>query len=494
MAVRVIIGAKERAFNYSDELPPLDDDQINAGFRMADKGAHLLWSDPGAGKTLTAIHALVVVHEEYQPNPRVLIVCPNIAVRTWIRWVKQVYDDLGIGATTQYVEKSNRAVTPEADILILTYGTLSRKNEKLAKALHGFNADVLLCDESDNLTGLDSARTEFVFGPKPAYNAGLAAKPRWAWFLTGTPIPRYNDGLFPVLRSRFRDRLEDYGVADLDKYLTTFCTTEAVMYGAIRRPKVNVNGSQQNKLLRAMLFGDLKRKQEPIATRIKLVLVERPAHKEITIYPEFSKEYLALEAEVCNPATAWATAVANDEGDGENEVGRYVDPRLATAFRMMGAESAPEVVKIAGDELNAKRAVGDVTGLLLLYWHTDVGNELENALRLSGWRVGRIDGSTSGDQDAETERAFNAGELDAVVGQIKSMGVALNLQENCDTVIFAEETFSDAANQQAYQRVWRRGQNKLVRVWWCRPLSGLADMKPNVADRKRDSAAQVLDA
>ena len=492
MAVKVIIGAKERAFNYNDTIPELDDDQINAGFVMADKGAHLLWSDPGAGKTLTAIHALLVVHEDYQPNPRVLIVCPNIAVRTWIRWIKQVYDMSGIGATIQYVEKSNRAVTPDADILILTYGTLSRKNEKLEAALLAFKADVLLCDESDNLTGYDSARTAFVFGDKPHFNGGLAKEPRWAWFLTGTPIPRYNDGLFPVLKARFADRLTDYDVATYDKFLATFCTTETVLYGQMRMPKVNVNGSRNNKLLRSLLFGDLKRKEEPIATRIKLVLADRPAHKEITIYPAFSKEYLALEAEVCNPATSWATAVSND--DDEADVGRYVDPRLATAFRLMGTECAPEVVKIAGDELNAKRAAGDVTGLLLLYVHKDVGNELENALRLSGWRVGRIDGSTKQADDAETERAFNAGGLDVVVGQIKAMGVALNLQENCDTVIFAEEMFSDAANQQAYQRVWRRGQNKLVRVWWCRALAALADMKPNVTERKRESAAQVLDA
>lgn len=491
MAVKVIIGAKERVFNYNDTLPELDDNQISAGFTMADKGAHLLWSDPGAGKTLTAIHALAVVHEEYQPNPRVLIVCPNIAVRTWIRWIKQVYDNLTIGATVQYIDKSNRAVTEEADVLIVTYGTLSRKNAKLEAKLLDFNADVLLCDESDNLTGLDSARTEFVFGPKPHYSAGLAAKVRWAWLLTGTPIPRYNDGLFPVLKAKFADRLAAYNVADMDTFLNTFCTTETVLYGSMRRPKTNVNGSRQNKLLRTLLFGDKNRKEAPIASRIKLVLAERPAHKEITLYPKFSKEYLKLEEEVCNPTTQWNTAVENDEDEA---LGRYIDPRLATAFRMMGTESAPEVAAIVSAELQRKRAEGDNTGVLLLYMHKDVGDFLAQALADEHWIAGRIDGSTKGDDDAATEAAFNAGELDVVIGQIKSMGVALNLQENCDTVIFAEETFSDTANQQAYQRVWRRGQSRLVRVWWCRPLTGLADMKPSVAEKKRESAAQVLDA
>lgn len=491
MAVKVIIGAKARELSYNDVIPELDDDQLNAGFAMADHGAMLLWSDPGAGKTLTAIHALMVVHEDHKPNPTVLIVCPNIAVRTWIRWLTNVYNELGLDAVIQYVDKSNRAVTPETTHAIVTYGSLSRKSDKLTKALHDFNADVLICDESDNLTGFDSARTAFVFGPKPTFNGGLASLSRWAWFLTGTPIPRYNDGLFPVLRSRFRDRLEDYGVETYEKFIETFCTTEVVLYGNMRQPKVNVNGSRQNKRLRELLF---QSPPYPIAIRIKLVLADRPAHKEITIYPDFSKEYLALEQEVCNPASQLATPVSNDaEGDEGAEVGRYVDPRLAVAMRMMGVESAPEVVKIAGDELNAKRAARDVTGLLLLYWHHDVGNELENALTEQGWRVGRIDGTTSQDNDAEVERAFNVGELDVVVGQIKAMGVAINLQGNCDTVIFAEESFSDAQNQQAYQRVWRRGQSRLVRVWWCRPLAALADMKPSVTERKRQSAGEVLD-
>ena len=482
MAVRVIIGAKERGGSLCDPIPDLDADQIAAGYAMADSGAKLLWSDPGAGKTLTALHAVATVHQDYRANPKVLIVCPSIAVMTWVRWCRNVYVSLNIDCCIQYVDKGNRAVTPDANILIVTYGSLSRKSDKLLSALTDFSADILICDESDNLTGLESARTEAVFGPAPEFSGGLASLSRWAWFLTGTPIPRYNDGLFPVLKSRFSNRLSSYQVNSYDRFVETFCSTERVMYGKMSQPKEQINGSRNNKLLRELLFDG----RAPIAIRIKLVMADRPAHKEITIYPKFSKEYLRLEEEVCNPAMPWLTS--------DDEAARVVDPRMTTALRMMGTESAPEVVDIADEILAEKRAKRDVTGLLLLYWHKDAGDVLEAALKERGWSVGRIDGSTKQDNDAEVEAAFNCGDLDVVVGQIKSMGVALNLQGNCDTVIFAEETFSDAANQQAYQRVWRRGQERLVKVLWCRPLAALADIKPGVAERKRKGAAQVLDA
>jgi hypothetical protein len=89
--------------------------------------------------------------------------------------------------------------------------------------------------------------------------------------------------------------------------------------------------------------------------------------------------------------------------------------------------------------------------------------------------------------------AFNGGSARILLGQIKAMGVALNLQENCDHVVFAEDTYSHAANLQAYQRVWRRGQESVVRVDFCKSLLPLSDLRYNVATKKGADAAVTLD-
>lgn len=105
-----------------------------------------------------------------------------------------------------------------------------------------------------------------------------------------------------------------------------------------------------------------------------------------------------------------------------------------------------------------------------------------------------MNGSTTPDNDAETELLFNTGKIDAVVGQIKAMGVAINLQANCNDVRFVEDSFSDTANEQAYKRVYRRGQEIPVTVTFYRSWnSSLAYVRSNVAEKKRISAKKVLD-
>ena len=479
MSVQVFLGDKEYALSLPDEIPELDDEQLRAGDFMFQRGSALLFSDPGAGKTLTALHALVQVEEERKLHgrrpPKVLIVVPTIAIRTWAVWIKYVYQVTGHDAVVNVLEKCSSPVTVDDTHVIVTYGMLSR-DATLVRRLQEWGSDVLICDESDNLVGLDSARTRAVYGHD--YTSGLAKGPFWAWFLTGTPLPRYHDGLYPVLRNRFAGRLVAAGLLDKKAYLNHFCYVRRVKFGKMKFVKEQVAGSRNEKDMYALLFGGTR----PIAVRNKLNL-DKPIIRDITLEHKFSKAFKSLEMEL----------IAGNSSDMMDDIAE-IDPRATTALRIMGEEFAPAVAVHVNKTLQEMRKDDDRTGILLLYWHKEVGNILFKRLKEDfGWLVGRIDGSTTRKTREEVEDEFNSGMLDVCLGQIKAMGVALNLQKNCHRVGFAEETFSATMDLQAYQRVWRRGQERQVIVDFYRPFTPLAEWKPRTKARKSKSAGRSLD-
>lgn len=494
MAVSVYIRSKRVPLGEPDTIPDLDDKQLDAGEAMARDGNKLLFSDPGAGKTLTALHAMMLVDEQLdddrdRPTLFAVVICPPIAVRTWMRWIYAAYTFADRHAVIQIIDKGSDQIRVDATHVILTYGIASQKKKApVVDDLRRCRFNVFIADESDNLAGTQSNRSVTVFGHN--FRKGVDALchfAEWCWMLTGTAIPRHNDGVYPVLRALFPHKLNRKLVnrvgVEYDPIKTeadfrfVFCKTRLVKFGNMRDPVEEVCGSRNEDLLNSILYGGAN----PICIRLKSPVKDPPIFREVLVRPKFSKEFLKLEQEL------------EEAPKQDNQGNALVDARLATAQRLMGEECAPEVAKHVLNEFKLDRNRGVTLGKVVLHVHTEAGRRLVNAFIKAGYRVRFINGSTDRNEDNETERRFNAGECDIVVGQIVAMGVAISLQEHCDHVIFAEETSSDARNLQAYMRVWRRGQTRKVRVDFCRPLSFLADSKVNTAERKAENARRVLD-
>lgn len=467
-------GGKPLRINFQT-VPPLDKEQRDGATLMFAARRLLLLSDPGAGKTLTALRALMFVKAD-NASAKTLIACPPIAVDTWVRWTASMHRLHGYDCAIEVLAKGNSPVTTDTTVLIVPHSLLSRINPLMLHRVKEWGYDVFINDESDGMNGWTSQRTRAAFGDR--FDSGLSDKATYRWMLTGTALPRYNDGFYPVLRNLFPDKLAKHHVKEAENFLEAFTTRETVKFGRMRLPKKQVSGSRNNKLLNHILFD--AEDGYPCALRVKLKLAV-PLHLEaVDLDFPLSAELRQLEEEL--------EAVKMEQGD------RVVDTRMATALRMLGEEAAPHVAADILADMADKRASGDDTGVLILYWHTSVGEAIARSLSEAGYRVAMMNGSTKQDADAATEAAFNAGRLDFVVGQIKAMGVAINLQENCCDVRFAEDSFSDAANQQAYQRVYRRGQHRRTTVTFYRAeRTALADMKPRVAEKKRKGAHEVLD-
>lgn len=472
----IYIGNKAKPSNMRvpQDVPQVDEEQEHAAYRMFDDGAKLLFSDPGAGKTLTALTALDYVHQaRVGKRTRTLVFCPTIAVRNWATWTVASEAMCDRAVTVQILRSAKDKIRADADMVICTYGLISRVSSKVPDKLREWTPHVVICDESDALNNKESQRTKVVLD----HAQGLAADVEWAWFLTGTPIPRYQDGLWPVLFCRFKQRLRAYSVTTYEAFKQMFCFTRNVKYGGMRFPKEIISGNRNTRVMHDLLYGGTT----PIAIRNKLKLRDAPVIREITLDVEFSPEFTALETKV------------QLDGLGVDENGQPTDetsPDLVKALRMLGEESAVEVANYAVD---VKQKLPHNSGILVLFWHRAVGDKLVSELRQLGYNADMIRGDTPQNKRDNLVDLFNEGRLPFLVGQIAAMGVALNLQKSCNTVIFAEETFSDAANRQAFQRVWRRGQDKVVNVIFCRTLSSLSDIRPNVAAKKARGAAAALD-
>lgn len=474
MAQLTYIGntKKPASITLPAEIPTIDFEQIRAGMHMHKNMRMLLLSDPGAGKTLTALDALLRAEIEREdsgdPPAKVIVICPLIAIRTWAQWISKVYQEADIDCVVQILRGNKDKIREDATHLIVTYGSLSRKGALLTDALVIWGADVLICDESHFLNGGSSNRTEAVLG-----RGMIADQVEWAWFLTGTPVPRYLDGLWPVLHRCFPERLASFGIASERGYLETFCVIRSVKYGQMRYPKKTVVGSRNMKLMNRILYDG----PNAIAIRNKLKMRQEPVFSDLTLDLKPSVVLLDLQKQ------ALKAQVEMEVDDYGNPV-KVVDPTVAKALHVYGQELAPLVSVAVTSEL---QQVDD--GILVLFWHTAVGlqlfNDIEGARLIYG-------GTPQKARDAAVDD-FNSGKARILLGQISAMGVALNLQEKCHTVIFAEDTYSDAANQQAWQRVWRRGQTKTVNVKFCKTLQPLADLRPKVSKRKREQAREAID-
>lgn len=466
----IYVNKTEVHFALPQSVPTLDAEQFNSAMSMVNQRDLLLFSDPGAGKTLTALEAVRILYARGK-KPKTVVLCPTIALRNWAIWSAKYLD-----ISVQILTGNDQIPDPDVGMVICTFGTVGRKGALMPERLKMFmsahnRTAVLIIDESDNLNGVDSNRTDAIFGPN-----GLANFTDYCWPMTGTPLPRYQDGLWPVLNCLFPKHLEKHGVETKKKFMDTFCRVKRVKYGKMRVAQETVAGNRNIILMNDLLYGG----EAPIVIRNKLTIRATAYLKEITLDLHPSKELRALEAA--------ALSEQEQETDAYGNPIEVVSTEMGAALHLYGQELAPYV---ADAVLGLLRKVDD--GILVLFWHKAVGQKLLELLTNEGVSCSKIDGSTSMKaRDEEVDR-FNSGLCTVLIGQIKTMGVALNLQDNCHTVVFAEDTYSASANLQAYQRVYRRGQEKDVDVVFCKTLMPLADIRSRVADRKGSDAAVSID-
>lgn len=407
-----------------------------------------LFSEPGTGKTITAL-------EGYKrAQGRLLVIAPPIALRMWAHNIEE-----HLGARVQIIRTGSDKVDWTADVHVLTY-SLACKFPQLA------GADVLVLDESDALKTLNSQRTRAIYGDRANLKNCLAVGAQHVWPLTGTPIRRYADDLYPQLKALHGARLKaDLGITSYQGFLDRFCVTQLRRFHARQQAKPTVIANKNEEELRDFIYGN------------KLA-VRRTIHDVAAYMPPLTLRDVTVEYD--NTAELReATGEAIDAGESEAV--------MATARRLLGIAKAKHVAAYALETWEALSVP-----LLMFYWHKEVGDILEMAFKAKGMAVGRIDGATSQAKRAKLEDDFNDHKIDVLLGQIASMGVAINLQRGSHYGIFAEMDWSPAAKDQALRRLWRMGQDTHVQIDICTAEHPIDEAVASVTSRKELSAERIV--
>jgi superfamily II DNA or RNA helicase len=122
---------------------------------------------------------------------------------------------------------------------------------------------------------------------------------------------------------------------------------------------------------------------------------------------------------------------------------------------------------------------------LVVAHYQDTVSACAEVARRIGKKVEQIDGRTpKGDRQRFVD-AFQAGELDVLVGSLETVSEGLTLTA-ADMVIFVEQSWKPSRNQQALRRVHRLGQT--------RPVTALDYVTPKSVDEgKRELLATKQD-
>lgn len=409
-----------------------------------------LFSEPGTGKTLTVLEAARLLKPK-----RGLIVAPPIALRMW----KTNIEDY-LGAKAQVIRSGKDVVDYTADFHVITYAMASEFPE-----LKG--ADVLALDEADALKTLSSVRTKAIYGTRASGNNCLIHKAGAVFPMTGTPIRRYADDLYPWMKALHPRVTRAYGLTTLEKFQEAFCFSQMRRYNMRMPAKRVVIGNRNEERLRAII------ENERLAVR-------RTMEDVAPYMPELRERVIGVGYED-SQALREASAMLVDEPDQE--------ATMTTARRLLGIAKAKDCADYLLDCNDDKQGP-----ILVLFWHKEVRQAVIDLLMKEDlFNIRTIDGSTPTRLREQYEDEFNNGSVDFLFGQIQSMGVALNLQRGSNRAVFIERDWSPSSQEQGYKRIWRLGQKAKVLVDYCIADHPIDEAVTMVNERKLKSNKTILD-
>lgn len=402
---------------------PLPHQITDAAFLASRKVAGC-FNGMGTGKTRTALMAAAQVEAK-----RIVIVGPPISLSMW---AAEAADHLGLEAQ---ILKTGKTPIGTARVVVCSYEIATKRALELA----GWGTDgVLICDESHALKSTKAKRTKAILG-----RGGMVNAFAHAWFLTGSPMTRWADDLIPFLfRAAPAEIKSKIGALNIDRYNLRYCIVQKRQFRGARFPTKMTVGSRNLEELGQIL--------STCATRRTLddVWKDMPSLTQTRL--EVSPKGIGQLVRDINKMTMAEV----EEGLRSN------DGNLSSMRREIGLSMIPEAADYIAEQLEAGSGP-----ILVGAWHRDVIDGLQQELQGErNLRVGSIDGRTGNVDKNKIAAAWNAKQLDVLVGQIGAMGVSLNLQQGGHRIVVVEEDWSPSIMDQFYARLHRMGQTRPVHV------------------------------
>ena len=401
----------------------IEDAQFLAARRFAGN-----FSGMGSGKTLSALEAFRLVRELV--TDQVIIVGPPISLRMWASEFEAFFP----GDKAQLVKTGKTKIDGAATALIMSYEIATKRAAELSR----LKARALILDEAHACKSVKAKRTKAILG-----SGGLAGYVDHTWCLTGTPITRWNDDLYPFLaRADIGGMRERCGGDSMDRFNLRYTIVQMRQFSGARYPTKMTVGSRNTDELYRWIFGD------NLAVRRELADVWAAMPPLTTTRLQIG---LDMDDELRDILAGFKTQAQIEQAVASN------DEHIATARRKIGEGK----VGSAAAEIRDRIEIGQGP-ILAGAWHRSVIDALAD--ELSDLRVGVLDGRTPANEKSRLQDAFNGRHLDVLIGQIAAMGVSLNLQHGGNRIIVVEEDWSPSVMDQFFARLHRIGQTEHVHV------------------------------
>lgn len=396
----------------------------------------LIGDQPGLGKTPVAICFANEIRAK-----RVLVICPA-SIR--IQWVKKIreWTTLRWPYCIHPILVGRHGVHPTAEWTVVSYDLA--RTEAIGKALAKGHYDLLILDEAHYLKTTESRRTRAVFGGgHDRVFADFASRSERILALTGTPLPNRPREAYTLARGLCFDSID---FMSEDSFRERFNPSQTVeKYDeASGRTKIYIDersgrhSELQNRLRANFMTRHLKREVMP---QLKMPVYDIIQLEETTAVK------LALKAESLLGI------------DPENLQGADFSPlgAIATVRRMMGLALAPQI----GDYVNMLIDGGEEK-LVVFAYHHQVLDVLQKAWEKHG--VLRVDGNTSATKKMKSVEMFQKEDKYQIfLGQITACGTGTDgLQTVSCHALIAEADWVPGVNEQAFDRLDRGGQNRVV--------------------------------
>jgi SNF2 family DNA or RNA helicase len=420
-------------------------------------GHFLLAWEPGCGKTRPLLEAGKLYRQLY--------ICPS-AIRFQVAEEAVRYGAREAG-DVQIIRSGKDKVREDAGLVVVSYDLAA--TPEVWKQLFKQSWGSLVLDEGHMLKTPSAKRTRAIYGFKADSAGALFRRAEKVWVATGTPVLNDPSEIWTHVSRLFPEAKGD--CRTLAHWIEKYCQYTDTPYG----PKIF--GVKNPTELRQKLSKTMSRlRKTDVLKELPPLLVDT-----FTVEPrEIDLEGVPVEA------LEELERLLRDDRSDIRSIETLSVP-LATLRRRIGLAKAKAVAEAVQGHLWS----GGDGKVLVFYQHTDVGQEIFDALRFNG-PVLYQGGMTPTQREAAIKSFSKDPKCKVFIGQIQAAGTGLNLQM-ADRVFIAEPSWTPALNEQAIARAYRGGQPNMVHASLCVLKKSVDEDVTRVLVRKAKLVSEIVD-
>jgi SNF2 family DNA or RNA helicase len=421
--------AAEQARARTSALYPYQQEGVSW---LASRRSGLLADEMGLGKTVQILMAL--------PEGQTLIVCPAVAIGTWVREIRRWRPDLLPLVTS----RQRFEVGPSPYVTIVSYDSLPDVTPPRELTL--------IADEAHAVKSPKAVRTKRF--------RMLAARVfgRWGrvWLATGTPLENKPTELWSLLQAGDLAR-EAFG--SWETFVELFGGTPKGTLGRW----VEKDGKRSFEPDPAGTSGERGMEWTIASARVRPMLDKvMLRRRRVDVLPDLpTKTYARVDAALDEAATARCDAFVTEflrDGESAQDLhARLSKPatfeRVAEMLELLSAAKIPSMLETVASFEDAEEP------LVVMSANR---RPVEALRKRKGWGV--VLGDDSAEARARTVERFQAGELRGIAGTIGALGTSVTLTR-ASKLLFVGRAWNPEKNRQAEDRVCRIGQDRGVTIY-----------------------------